>query len=585
MFDLHRMAFINLVLSGLLLTGTIIYKYIFPKKKINFFVLLILISILPIVSIFRPGDYESGDFNIHIRNAMSFYNNLKDGQLIPSWGGDLNSSYGYPLFIFSYVLLYYFVSFLHIIGFSFIDSMKIFLGSCFILSGIVMFKFAFEEFKDKKAAFVAATFYLFSPYHLVNLHFRATGGEIAGFLFIPLLLYCFKKIIDKQSLLLSIWTGVILYLSYLAHSPSTVFAGLIILPYIYFKIWKNQNKIQIIKYLLLTATIGIILSMHAWIADILLLQFTNYHKSITSAIIFVPFWQLFYSPWRFGFLFQGPNGELSYVIGYTQLAVVTLSIIAILTNKVKLKYKTFIIFWLSLFSILLFLLTPISRPIWSIIPTLDLAQFSTRLLILVSFCTSMLAGYVSLIFSKKRAFITILVVLTIGYTIFNWGHRSDLQNITDSNLSQDIGNTYGASANESTKWVNQNNPWQNTIPTNHLEILNGNANIINLNRTSTKHTYIINAKSAVKLKENTLFFPGWKIYANQKEQKIIYTDKQFSGIMIFSLPKGLYFIEANYNDLTFHKYAKILTFILLAAIIFYSLFVYIKKKSLKLPKF
>lgn len=132
MIDPYRMVFVNAIASLLVLTGVIIYRYIFPKKKVNLFILLLAISMLPIISIFRTGTYESGDFNIHVYRAMAFYDSLEDGQFMPSWAGELNATYGYQLFIFNYSLPYYITSFFHFLGLSFITSMKLFLATFYI---------------------------------------------------------------------------------------------------------------------------------------------------------------------------------------------------------------------------------------------------------------------------------------------------------------------------------------------------------------------------------------------------------------------------------------------------------------------
>ena len=47
----------------------------------------------------------------------------------------------------------------------------------------------------KTAGFVAAIFYLFAPYHLLDLHYRASVGEVLSFVFIPLVFLFARKII------------------------------------------------------------------------------------------------------------------------------------------------------------------------------------------------------------------------------------------------------------------------------------------------------------------------------------------------------------------------------------------------------
>src|SRR5579859_1781808 len=113
----YWMVAVNVIASSLILVGLIIYRFLYPKKPINLFVLLILISLLPVISIFRPGVYESGDLSYHITEEMVFYKSLSEGNIVPVWGGDMNATYGLPLFMFLYPLPYYFMSFFHVIGF------------------------------------------------------------------------------------------------------------------------------------------------------------------------------------------------------------------------------------------------------------------------------------------------------------------------------------------------------------------------------------------------------------------------------------------------------------------------------------
>src|SRR5258706_7824654 len=166
MHDPYLMVFISGISFVILLLGILFYRFIFPKKKINLLVLLILISILPLISMLRPGDYESGDFNIHVYRIMSFYDSLSEGNIMPSWSEERNATYGNPLFLFNYPLPYYIVSFFHFLGFSFVTSMKILLGATFFFSGIFMYLAMKKIVKNELAAFTAAVFYLFNPYHL-----------------------------------------------------------------------------------------------------------------------------------------------------------------------------------------------------------------------------------------------------------------------------------------------------------------------------------------------------------------------------------------------------------------------------------
>ena len=171
MIDPYRMVFVNVVAS--LAVSIIVYLYfkIIPKGKINYILLLFLISLLPLISIGRKGGYESGDLSIHSIFAISFYNSLRDGNFIPRWAGEMYFGYGYPLFIFIYPLPYYIVSLFHLLGFDFTSSVKLLLVFSYLVSGLFMYLWI-KIILGKIPAFTASVFYLFAPYHLVDMHLR-----------------------------------------------------------------------------------------------------------------------------------------------------------------------------------------------------------------------------------------------------------------------------------------------------------------------------------------------------------------------------------------------------------------------------
>src|SRR5260370_23452610 len=139
MIEPYKMITVNAILSALLLGGILFYRVVYPKKKINYLYLIILVSILPVVSIFRKGTYEAGDLTLHSVFLQSFYQNLSQGIFIPQWAGDLCGGYGCPAHLFEYPLPYYIAAPFHFLGFSYINSIKIFLAFSYIVSGVGMY--------------------------------------------------------------------------------------------------------------------------------------------------------------------------------------------------------------------------------------------------------------------------------------------------------------------------------------------------------------------------------------------------------------------------------------------------------------
>lgn len=568
MVDPYRMVFINLISSFFVLGGTLIYRYIFPKKKINLFILLLIISILPVISLLRAGDYESGDFNIHIYRIVAFFNVLKEGILMPSWAADLNSSYGNPLFIFNYSFPYYLISLFHFLGIDFINGTKLYLGLVFYLSGIAMYFATKEITGNRLASFTASIFYTFNPYHLIDVHFRATLGESTVFLIVPLLFFFITKYLKKGNYLYLILNSLFAGIMVMAHPLLAVSFSVIITLYIFF-IGTIKRRVKFINLSISSLVLGGLAASYAWMSFII---YKPYMFSFPSeAPTFYAFKYFFYSPWRYGFLFQGPFGELAEIIGYTQFLVLIILTILFLKNKIKSSLKYFVLFWVIMFLMLLFLMHPFSIFFWKKLPFFWMLLPYGRLSLIAAFCTSILAGYLALIYFNKKQFrimIYILIIITIGYTILNWGHRRVIPEISEKDLIRNVGKS---TANEgltayflNTKWADINNFWFSEKPKNHLDIIQGEGTVEQMQRTSTKHTYTVKAKTPIVARENTLYFPGWSLKANNKNV-FIYPGTR--GVIYAVLPKGKFYLELNYEDIPVYRFFKLLSAILFSILL------------------
>ena len=562
MIDPYRMVLVNLASLSIICLGIFIYRFVYPKKRPRLFPLLIIFSLLPVISILRKGVYESGDFNMHIYRAMMFYENIKQGILMPSWGGELNATYGYPVFAFNYILHYYVIALFHFIGFSFVAGMKLFLILSLIGSGITMFLWAKKLFKNELAAFTAAVFYMFAPYHLMTLHFRVNGENFA-YALAPLLFYQLHNLVEKQSGKNILFFGLLLGLLFFAHSANAAFCSLFMIAYLgLLYLTKAVRSRKAYLAVLAGYIIGVALASPVFFAHLNLSQYT-YGYVLAGKPSFTPLWQLLFSPWRMGLLFQGPRGEFAFIIGYTQIFVLLLMIYLAFRKKVQKKNTINVIFWMVITIFIAFLITPQSWLLWKIIPILSFAQFSYRLLFFVNIATAILAGYLVLTLPKRKTAIYILILATIAYTGINWGNRRTIPEIADDTLRKNIPlsswNYEGMAVMASPRWLDINNLWEKKVPDKHLQIVNGDGQIKHLRREQTYHAYIVNTKEKITMRENTLYFPGWSVNVDNKPVAITYTDKKSLGKMLFTLSPGLHFVEVIYKDIPLYAATKIIS--------------------------
>src|SRR3989338_6725782 len=309
-----------------------LYRFIFPRKKIALLVLFILIGCLPIVSIFRPGSYESGDLSSHIMEGMYFYKALSQGDFFPVWGGEMNATYGYPSFLFLYPLPFYLIAFMHVLGFSFITSTKLVLAIAYLLSGICMYLFLNKEF-GKKSAIVGGLVYLFAPYHLIDLHFRVDIGEIVAFIFLPLTLLAVKSYFETKGLRWYLLEIISLSALIISH-PAISIAGVpIVLLYSMFFLFRKPPKFSLILSQAVVPFFVLGITSFYWFPLLYDLRFT-YHNPVIKNLSFVGINELLYSPWGLGFLFQG-QGRIAFLLGYPQIGMLIISMIFLLKRKMK----------------------------------------------------------------------------------------------------------------------------------------------------------------------------------------------------------------------------------------------------------
>ena len=573
MINPYALSFINLSLSIILGTALIIYKYIYPKKQINLFFLLILISLLPVWSIFRPGVYESGDLWVHITQSISFYKSLTEGILIPRWAGQLNATFGFPAFMFIYSLPYYIISLFHFIGFSFVTATKLLIALSFITSGIGMFIWIKGELNEK-AAFIASIFYLFVPYHLVDMHFRSDIGEMLAFAILPINLYLAKKFIEKSSVKFFALQAIFFAALIISHPAIAIAAPPLILAYMLFYWYrlKKRNIKQLINSFLSLA-IGAMLSASFWLPTISLIKFTQ--QADITIVSFPRFLDFIFSPWRFGFLFQGHQGELSFILGYTQILILIYAVYLLFTNKFNSKHKPLIKLFLLLFAGYFFMMQSISAPLWHIIPFIRHFQFVYRLLLIVSIPTSVLAA-ITLYKLKNNYLLILILAFTVFSTILNWGNRNVIPQINDSTILKNLSlsTADGAGLGQAAPiWTNPNNTWENKIPKYHLEIISGQAEVKQISRSTNYHEYAVAVIKNTTFRENTLYFPGWNLYVNNKLNPIEVSKTNPKGTIEFKLKPGLYDLQLKFEDTFIIKQAKTITvtaFIFIIGILFFN---------------
>src|SRR3989344_8168557 len=153
----------------------IIIKNIFP---ILIVLILSFFSIKPLLM--------SGFFPIHddtqVARVYEMGKALSDGMFPVRWVQDLGYGYGYPIFNFYAPLAYYVGGFFNVLGIDALVSTKAMMVLGIVFSGIFMY-FLAREFWGEAGGVISGLFYLFSPYHAVDIYVRGDVSEFWAYTF------------------------------------------------------------------------------------------------------------------------------------------------------------------------------------------------------------------------------------------------------------------------------------------------------------------------------------------------------------------------------------------------------------------
>ena len=208
----------------------------------NLIVVLIILfaSILASLPIAKPGLYTIHD-DQQVARLFVFDQALKAGQFPVRWVDGLGFGFGYPLFVFYPPFVYMLGEIFHLLGFGFIDSVKIVFFLGIFGSGLAMYIFARELFGKLPGA-VSALFYMFVPYRALDIYIRGALAESFSFVWLPLILWSFWKLTStgkKKYLLLS---SAFLALLMITHNLIFLPFMLILPFYLLFLILNSQDK-------------------------------------------------------------------------------------------------------------------------------------------------------------------------------------------------------------------------------------------------------------------------------------------------------------------------------------------------------
>ena len=465
-------------------------------RNLLLFLLVILLGFIPLLNLFTPGFPVTHDGQDHIARIANFYKNLEEGVLIPRWAANLNWGYGHPILMFLYPLSSYITSLFHLLGFSFVDSLKIVFGVTFIASGITMYLWI-RNFLGEVPAFIAGILYLFAPYRFVDLYVRGAIGEHVAFIFPPLVLYFFLKLSKKYSYWYVIGGSFSLAGFILSHNAISLMFLPFILFYSIYLVFLTKDKKQLLFNFVFILLVGFGISSFFWIPAFFEGKYTLRNIVIQGGYLkhFVDPKAFLYGPWNYG-----QSGEFTFQIGFFNLFSLLASLFTFIYLFKKKSKEYLIVIGLLVYTIFtVFLMTSYSDFIWKRLLILQNFQFPWRFLSVVVFTSAVLGGFFAYNLSRKiqKIILIILVAISIFLTKDYWKAKSYIQKPENyfTGIYYSTTDTGESAPIWSVRFMEQE-------PKAHLEVIGGNAIIKEVNRKSNFREYKVTVKNKAQFREN-----------------------------------------------------------------------------------
>lgn len=529
-----------------------IIRKIISKPNLLPILIVLVAAFLAGRTFFTPGYFNMHD-DLQMMRQLEMEKCFKDLQIPCRWIPDMGYGFGFPLFNFYPPLPYLVGEIFRLVGFSFVDTVKLVTALSFFVSGIAMYLLA-KEFFGRAGGVVSAIFYIWAPYHAVDIYVRGAMNEAWALVWFPLILWTGYRLIKEKNniskwiIALAIsWTGLFMSHNLMVLIFTPVFAGWVLL-----FLWREKAWTKI-SQLFTSGLLAFCLSAFFTLPAILEQKYVHVETLVAGYFEyiahFVSIGQLLISRfWGYGPSVWGLDDRMPFQIGHIHW-ILSLVLVLLLVYRYfktrKIDNWLLIIGYFVLVGWFAAFMTHVrSTPIWQAIPVLKFVQFPWRFLTLTTFSFSFIAGGIVLFLKPfGRLGMIIPSFLIILLVIINWNYflpeHGKMGPLTDqekfSGAAWDLQQTAGIF-----DYLPVNARENPRGPQKYLaEVQEGNGKIENPKAGTNWATFTANIKSVKAVVIIGIYeFPKWKVFMDGKEIKEYVPQEEKWGRMWIEIPKG-----------------------------------------------
>jgi len=512
----------------------------FTKKTTLFLLIIVLVSLPIILPFINKGFFPTHDGEWAVVRLGDMYREIKDGQIPPRFSDNLNFGYGYPLFHYAYPMPYFLGLPAFLMHFGLVNSIKLLFAFSVPLSGIAMFFAAREMWKNDDSGLISSLLYMYLPYRMVDLYVRGSLGESIASITFPIILFCMKRLSQKQSIISLLVLAVSFATLILSHNIMAVLFGIILFVYFIFLL-RQEKKINTAQ-IIIGLIIGVGISAFFWLPALLEKNLILLSKIPIADrdLYYVTFSKLLFSP--FGYGTPTESNPFTYQIGIPQITIGIVAIyISLREFLVRKKDQSEVILFTLLSIFFVFMMLPISKVIWGNVPLLKEINYPWTSLFPLGLLLSLLGGK---IFIASKQYYIIGIFLCLFAIVFTLPYARPSEYV-------DRGDGFYLTNDATTTSSSELMPLSvKSFPTSRaqekIEITKGDGTVSVVDDKSQKKVFSVNLATPSTVRLNTIYFPGWHWYRGEKEVVIRYDNPQ--GTMEANLPEGNYTVTALFQN-------------------------------------
>ena len=532
------------------------------KKLMSKYWPLIIIVVLSL-SVSWPllkSGYFSHQDDLQVIRIFEMRKCFADMQIPCRWVPDMGWGNGFPLFNFYGVFPYYLGAILSFfIGY--IGASKVLFFFALSAGSFGMYLLV-KSLWGKLAGIISAVLYLFAPYKALDVYVRGALSESIALTIIPFVFYFAYKLIISSKKKYSVLFSLSLFLFLITHNIMTIIFLPVLAGWLIY--WLAFSKWKSIGLVTTSVLFGVGLSaffiVPAFFEKKLVQTESLTRFELDYRANFVKVRQLFIDrTWGYGTSIPGPEGGMSFQIGWPHWLLVVVSAFSLFISKVKRNTKVLIALIIGTFVLSIFMTHNKSTFLWLQISLLEYFQFPWRFLSLSIFTASILGGFViSAIKEKWQHSVCVAIILLA--IVLNWNYFKPKEFYSINDAQKLSGESWD---------LQRRGALLDYLPTTALEpreaaqdrpfAVSGEVEISKFINRSNRWEFLAEVKDKAEIEVPVYYFPNWKIKVDGKVYPLSYNN--LLGRISLSLAPGNYKVEGSFKNTPLRSVANAITVI------------------------